>query len=46
MTRQGVAGLAAPFLVSIYWWFAWEVGLLVRDLVRHKGRLVWTVAGG
>jgi protein-S-isoprenylcysteine O-methyltransferase Ste14 len=28
-----------PFLVSIYCWFAWEGGLLVRDLVRRKGRL-------
>jgi protein-S-isoprenylcysteine O-methyltransferase Ste14 len=31
-------GLSTPFLVSIYCWFAWEVGLLVRDLVRRKGR--------
>ena len=32
-------GLSTPFLVSIYCWFAWEGGLLVRDLVRRKGRL-------
>jgi hypothetical protein len=32
-------GLSTPFVVSIYCWFAWEVGLLVRDLVRRKGRL-------
>jgi hypothetical protein len=31
-------GLSTPFLVSIYCWFAWEAGLLVRDLVRGKGR--------
>src|SRR6266511_3129311 len=28
-----------PFLVSIYCWFAWEVGLLVRDLVRTQAAL-------
>jgi protein-S-isoprenylcysteine O-methyltransferase Ste14 len=33
------AVLSPPFLVSIYCWFAFEVGLLVRDLVRRKGRL-------
>ena len=32
-------GLSTPFLVSIYCWFAWEGSLLVRDLVRRKGRL-------
>ena len=32
-------GLSTPFLVSICCWFAWEVGLLVRDLVRRKGRV-------
>jgi protein-S-isoprenylcysteine O-methyltransferase Ste14 len=32
-------GLSTPFLVSICCWFAWEVGLLVRDLVRRKARL-------
>lgn len=32
------AVLATPFVVSIYCWFALEVGLLVRDLVRRKGR--------
>jgi hypothetical protein len=32
-------GLSTPLLVSIYCWFAWEVGLLVRDLFRGKGRL-------
>jgi protein-S-isoprenylcysteine O-methyltransferase Ste14 len=31
--------LSTPFLVSIYCWGAWEVGLLVRDLVRGRGRL-------
>jgi hypothetical protein len=38
ITLQGVPGLSTPFLVSIYCWFAWEVGLLVRHLVRRKGR--------
>jgi protein-S-isoprenylcysteine O-methyltransferase Ste14 len=32
-------GLSTPLLVSIYCWFAWEGGPLVRDLVRRKGRL-------
>jgi protein-S-isoprenylcysteine O-methyltransferase Ste14 len=32
-------GLSTPFLVSICCWFAWEGGLLVRDLVRRKGHL-------
>jgi protein-S-isoprenylcysteine O-methyltransferase Ste14 len=31
--------LSTPFLVSIYCWFALEVGLVVRDLVRGKARL-------
>ena len=31
--------MSTPFRVSIYCWFAWEGGLLVRDLVRRKGRL-------
>jgi protein-S-isoprenylcysteine O-methyltransferase Ste14 len=39
ITLQGMPGLSRPFLVSIYCWFAWEVGLLVRDLVQRKGRL-------
>jgi protein-S-isoprenylcysteine O-methyltransferase Ste14 len=34
-----VPALSTPFLVSIYCWFALELGLLVRDLVRRKGRL-------
>jgi protein-S-isoprenylcysteine O-methyltransferase Ste14 len=33
-----VSALSTPFRVSIYCWFALEIGLLVRDLVRHKGR--------
>jgi protein-S-isoprenylcysteine O-methyltransferase Ste14 len=33
------AVLSTPFLVSIYCWFALELGLVVRDLVRRKGRL-------
>jgi protein-S-isoprenylcysteine O-methyltransferase Ste14 len=33
--------LSNPLRVSIYCWFALEVGLLVRDLVRRKGRLGW-----
>lgn len=36
---QDVPALSTPFLVSIFCWFALEMGLLVRDLVRHKGRL-------
>ena len=32
-------GLSTPFRVSIYCWFAWEGSLLVRDLVRRKGRV-------
>jgi hypothetical protein len=31
--------LSTPYLVSIYCWFAWEVGLLARDLARRKARL-------
>jgi protein-S-isoprenylcysteine O-methyltransferase Ste14 len=31
--------LSLPFQVSIYCWFALEVSLLIRDLVRWKGRL-------
>jgi len=34
-----VPALSIPFQVSIYCWFAIEVVLLVRDLVRRKGRL-------
>lgn len=30
---------SAPFQVSIFCWLAFEVGLIVRDLVRRKGRL-------
>ena len=30
--------MSAPFLVSIFCWFAFEVGLLIRDLVRRQGR--------
>ncbi len=30
--------MSAPFQVSIFCWFAFEVGLLIRDLVRRKGR--------
>jgi protein-S-isoprenylcysteine O-methyltransferase Ste14 len=32
-------GLSTPFRVSIYCWFVWEGSLLVRDLVRRKGRV-------
>ena len=31
--------LSSPFLVSICCWFALETGLVVRDLVRRRGRL-------
>jgi protein-S-isoprenylcysteine O-methyltransferase Ste14 len=31
--------LSTPFLVSIYCWFAFEAGLVVRDLVRRSHRL-------
>jgi protein-S-isoprenylcysteine O-methyltransferase Ste14 len=34
-----VAALSTPLRVSLYCWFVLEVGLLVRDLVRRKGRL-------
>ncbi len=30
--------MSTPFQVSIFCWFALEVGLLIRDLVRRKGR--------
>lgn len=33
-----MSGLSAPLRVSIYCWFALEVALLVRDLVRGQGR--------
>ncbi len=32
-------GLSIPFVVSVYCWFALEIGLVVRDLVRGKARL-------
>jgi protein-S-isoprenylcysteine O-methyltransferase Ste14 len=38
ITLQGMPGLSIPFLVSIYCWFTWEVGLVVRDLVRRRFR--------
>lgn len=31
--------LSTPFLVSVYCWFALEVGLVVRDLLRRRARL-------
>ncbi|WP_196279160.1 methyltransferase family protein [Catellatospora vulcania] len=34
----GMYELSAPYQVSIFCWFAFEIGLLVRDLVRGKGR--------
>jgi protein-S-isoprenylcysteine O-methyltransferase Ste14 len=34
-----MSALSTPFLVSIYCWFALEMGLVVRDLVRRKSRL-------
>lgn len=30
--------MSAPYRVSIYRWFALEMGLLISDLVRRKGR--------
>jgi protein-S-isoprenylcysteine O-methyltransferase Ste14 len=36
---RDMPALSTPFLVSIYGWFALEVGLVARDLVRRKGRL-------
>src|SRR4051812_3361115 len=30
--------LSIPYQVSMFCWFALEIGLLVRDLVRGKGR--------
>lgn len=30
--------LSTPFLVSVYCWFALEVGLVVRDLLRRRAR--------
>ena len=33
------AALSTPYIVSIYCWFALEMGLVVRDLVRHRARL-------
>jgi protein-S-isoprenylcysteine O-methyltransferase Ste14 len=36
---RDMPALSTPFLVSIFCWFAFEMGLLVRDLVRRKGRL-------
>jgi hypothetical protein len=42
----GMPWLSTPLLVSISCWLAWEVGLLVHDLVGRKGRLVQTVARG
>jgi hypothetical protein len=34
-----VSALSTPFQVTIFCWFALEVGLLVRDVVRRKARL-------
>jgi protein-S-isoprenylcysteine O-methyltransferase Ste14 len=31
--------LSTPLLISIYCWFALELGLLLRDLLRRRGRL-------
>lgn len=31
--------LSTPFLVSVFCWFALEVGLVVRDLLRRRARL-------
>jgi protein-S-isoprenylcysteine O-methyltransferase Ste14 len=33
------AVLPIPYVVSIYYWFALEMGLLVRDLIRRRARL-------
>jgi protein-S-isoprenylcysteine O-methyltransferase Ste14 len=33
------AALSTPYLVSVCCWFALEVGLVVRDLVRRRARL-------
>ncbi|WP_344938098.1 hypothetical protein [Sphaerisporangium flaviroseum] len=30
--------LPTPLVVSLYCWFAWEAGLVVRDLIRRKDR--------
>jgi hypothetical protein len=40
------AVLSTPFLVPILCWFALEVGLTARDLVRRRVRLSQTVAPG
>lgn len=37
-TLLGMSALPVPFQVSIYCWLAFEISLLVRDLVRGKGR--------
>src|SRR2546429_7224955 len=36
VTLQGMSALSTPFVVSMYCWFALEVGLVVRDLVRQR----------
>jgi protein-S-isoprenylcysteine O-methyltransferase Ste14 len=33
------AVMSTPFVVSVFCWFALEMGLVVRDLVRRKARL-------
>jgi hypothetical protein len=35
---RGVRAVSTPFLVSIYCWFAFEVGLVVSDLARRRAR--------
>jgi protein-S-isoprenylcysteine O-methyltransferase Ste14 len=34
----GVPVLSTPFQASIFCWFALEIGLLIRDLIRRKAR--------
>jgi protein-S-isoprenylcysteine O-methyltransferase Ste14 len=34
-----MSALSAPFQVSVFCWLAFEVGLLIRDLVRRRVRL-------
>jgi protein-S-isoprenylcysteine O-methyltransferase Ste14 len=38
VTLRGVSTLSTPFQVSLFCWFVFEIGLLIRDLVRRKVR--------
>jgi hypothetical protein len=46
ITLQGMPGLSTPFVVSIYCWFAWEVGCSYAIWSGVRAAWVRTVARG